>query len=117
MREAKDAGFWIVQLYVQVSLETALERNRRRHRSVPEDVLREYVSRLDDAVQKTLQVPGMVDCAIMMNNDRDDMLSSGSERWGKHLGWVQAASQKFEELFGPGHRHFEKNTDNGNGGH
>jgi predicted kinase len=38
MREAKDAGFTVVQLYVEVSLETALRRNAERERTVPEHV-------------------------------------------------------------------------------
>ena len=50
MWEAKREGFWIVQLFVRVSLRTCLERNARRERSVPEDVLRRYLEVLDGAV-------------------------------------------------------------------
>ena len=42
MRAAKRAGFDIVQLYVEVSLDTALRRNQERDRTVPEDVLVEF---------------------------------------------------------------------------
>ena len=41
MRRAKVAGFTVHLLHVAVSLETALERNAKRERTVPEQVLRE----------------------------------------------------------------------------
>lgn len=41
IQQAKAAGYRIQILYVQVTLETALERNAARERTVPESVLRE----------------------------------------------------------------------------
>ena len=105
MREAKEAGFTIVQLYVEVSLETALRRNKERDRNVPEAVLTEYLDRLDGAVEATMAVTNLVDTAIMMNNDNDDEFKSGVDRWGNRFDWVVATSRKHEALFGPGFRH------------
>ena len=105
MREAKDAGFTVVQLYVEVSLETALRRNAERERTVPEHVLAAYLDRLDGAVEATMSAPDLVDTAIVMNNDSDDEFQSGVDRWGKRFDWVVATSRKHEALFGPGFRH------------
>ena len=80
MWEAKTAGFWITQLYVQVSLATSLRRNLQRNRTVPEDVLRSYVDKLDDAVHAVSAEPGLVDEAIAMDNNRDDEHQSEAER-------------------------------------
>lgn len=41
MRRAKAAGFEVGLLYVAVSLETALERNAARERTIPEEIIRE----------------------------------------------------------------------------
>jgi predicted kinase len=105
MREAREAGFDIVQLYVEVSLETALRRNQQRDRTVPEEVLKEYLDRLDSAVEATVQHPdGLVDTAIAMNNDLDDDLSA-EVRFGRHTDWIHRTSLKHEALFGRGWRH------------
>ena len=99
MWEAKAAGFWITQLYVQVSLATSLRRNLQRNRTVPEDVLRSYVDKLDDAVHAVSAEPGLVDEAIAMDNNRDDEHQSEAERWGQHLDWVQDRSKKHSVMF------------------
>ena len=106
MREAREAGFDVVQLYVEVSLETALRRNQQRDRTVPEEVLKEYLDRLDSAVEATVQHPdGLVDAAIAMNNDLDDDFNTDSTRFGRHAEWIASTSQKHEALFGRGWRH------------
>ena len=46
----------IVHLYVQVSVDTALERNSRRKRRVPDEVLRKYIEELPDAVYSVIVV-------------------------------------------------------------
>ena len=81
MREAKAAGFWVVKLYVRVSLGTALARNTRRERSVPESVLSRYVDELEAAVAAVVSEPDLVDEFIRLDNDQDDGLL-GFERWG-----------------------------------
>ena len=80
LRQAKEAGFWTVKLYVQVSLETALERNCRRERRVPRDVLETYCVELDAAVKEVV-ASGFVDEYIEFNNDSDDG-KDGRTRWG-----------------------------------
>lgn len=57
MQAAKDGGFWIVKLYVQVSFETSLARNAKRESTVPRDVLATYVEQLDDAVKAVTAAP------------------------------------------------------------
>ena len=100
MWEAKNAGYWVTQLYVSVSLETAIRRNTLRERTVPEDVLRGYIDRLDAAVREVSAEPGLVDEHIAMDNDREDEHASEEARWGVHLDWVQSASRRYEGLFG-----------------
>ena len=80
LRQAKEAGFWTVKLYVQVSLETALERNSRRERQVPREVLETYTLELDEAVKEVV-ASGFVDEYIEFNNDGDDG-KDGRTRWG-----------------------------------
>ena len=99
MWDAKRAGFWVTHVFVQVSLETCLRRNRQRERRVPEDVLRDYISRLEGAVKEVSHEPGLVDEMIAMNNDREDEHSSEEDRWGEHLDWVQATSRRHGALF------------------
>lgn len=41
-------GYDTAMLYVETSLETAIERNRRRERQVPEDVLRDMYSKIKE---------------------------------------------------------------------
>ena len=55
MQDAKDAGFWIVLLYVKVNVETALRRNARRNRKVPEEELVAYVPTVSHAVDEVLK--------------------------------------------------------------
>lgn len=51
MKMARAAGYHVNMLYVRVSLDTALERNRQRARSVPERALVNYFHRIDRAVR------------------------------------------------------------------
>ena len=87
MTQAKDAGFWIVQLYVQVSFETAVLRNEKRKRSVPINVLKEYCEELEYSIDAVLDVNGLIDEYVIFHNDRDDNLTSKS-RWGKYENYV-----------------------------
>mmetsp|Transcript_31072 Transcript_31072/g.93305 ORF Transcript_31072/g.93305 Transcript_31072/m.93305 type:complete len:276 (-) Transcript_31072:24-851(-) len=106
MRAAKKAGFDIVQLYVEVSLETALRRNSERDRTVPEEVLAEYLARLDSAVEATVRhEERLVDAAIAMNNDIDDAHGSEQDRFGGQAKRVEEVSRKHEALFGAGYAH------------
>ena len=87
MREAREAGFDVVQLYVEVSWRQPCGRNQQRDRTVPEEVLKEYLDRLDSAVEATVQHPdGLVDAAIAMNNDLDDDFNTDASRFGRHAG-------------------------------
>lgn len=60
MNQAREAGFFVVKLYVKVSVDTALARNAKRQRRVPDDILRRYVAELDQAVQAVVDA-GVVD--------------------------------------------------------
>lgn len=91
MNEAKNAGFWIVLLYVNVNVETALRRNARRNRKVPEEELVAYVPAVSTAVEKVLQTP-LVDEFIELNNDEDDKLTD-EERWGRFQERIKEESQ------------------------
>ncbi len=87
----------IVHLYVQVSVDTALERNSRRKRRVPDEVLRKYIEELPDAVYSVMDERGLVDEFIQFNNDREDERSE-RERWGQHFQLVSENSSKRETL-------------------
>jgi predicted ABC-type ATPase len=94
MREAKDQGWWIVQLYVRVRLETALTRNASRQRRVPEDVLRAYCSQLERSISEVRAVPDLVDELVLFDNDQDDG-RRGADRWGAAADrvWRQSKSR------------------------
>ena len=96
MTQAKDAGFWIVQLYVQVSFETAVLRNEKRKRSVPINVLKEYCEELEYSIDAVLDVNGLIDEYVIFHNDRDDNLTSKS-RWGKYENYVWKKSEMREK--------------------
>ena len=81
MQEAKNAGFWVVQLFVRVSLDTALARNASRQRSVPHGVLSRYVDELEAAVASVVSEPDLVNEYICLDNEHDDGLL-GFQRWG-----------------------------------
>ena len=100
MREAKAAGYWTTLLYVHVSLETCIRRNRQRERQVPEPVLRDYLSRLDAAVQAVREdEAGLVDEVVAIDNDRPDEFSDEESRWGRHLDMMRNKSRKAALLF------------------
>lgn len=97
MKMAKDAGFWVVNLYVKVSADTAMLRNDRRQRRVPEDYLREYVDKLDDAVMSYCNDPALCDEHIVWNNDEDDG-KHGKGRWNDAYDAVWGKSQLRQEV-------------------
>eukprot|EP00966_Prymnesium_polylepis_P277138 6403124-Prymnesium_polylepis.1 len=99
MWEAKRAGFWVVQLYVKVSVGVCLQRNARRERSVPEETLRRYVEELDGAVQAVRAEDGLIDEIIEMDNEREDDHTSEQDRWGKHYAYIRELSLKHQAIF------------------
>ncbi|KAJ8599594.1 hypothetical protein CTAYLR_004709 [Chrysophaeum taylorii] len=75
---AKHHGLATVLLYVNVTIETALRRNERRRRVVPEDRLRDYRALSEIARER---VAPAVDCYEVINNDvdvpdRDDQIAA-----------------------------------------
>eukprot|EP00939_MAST-03C_sp_MAST-3C-sp1_P002415 g2415.t1 len=98
MRMAKDAGFWIANLFVKVCLETAIRRNQLRSRKVPEDVLLDYVNKLDDAVQALYDAPHLCDEMLEYENDGDDG-KSARERWGDHYDSVWQSTVVRKAIF------------------
>ena len=95
MRAAKDAGFWVVNLFVKVSLETAMIRNKRRKRTVPDHILREYVEKLPESVSAITNAPGLCDEMLEYSNDDDDG-QSARDRWGSFYDevWRNSALRK-----------------------
>jgi hypothetical protein len=88
-------GLQIVHLYVQVSFETALERNSRRKRRVPDEIIRKYIEELPDAVHSVMEEDGLVDEFIQFNNNREDERTE-HERWGQYFRVIQENSSKRE---------------------
>ena len=72
-------------LHVDVSLETALARNAKRHRRVPEDVLAQYARLIADAVEVEAAHADEVE---VFDNNADDGLV-GRQRWGKEYARMQ----------------------------
>ena len=99
MREAKAAGFWLVQLYVKVSLRVCLERNARRERSVPEEVLCRYMSEIEGAVKAVRTHEDLIDELIEVDNEREDEHTSENERWGRHYEYVREVSRRHGAMF------------------
>lgn len=66
MLEAKEHGFKIVLVYVFAPLEVCLERNAKRDRSVPEDVVREIWNEVQESWNKLKNLP-IVDTAKEIN--------------------------------------------------
>ena len=79
MWDAKHAGFWVIQLYVHVTLDTCIDRNQKRDRTVPEDILRGYVEKLDAAVTELRNEPGLVDEFIAVS-----LYTGRRPSWQKH---------------------------------
>lgn len=74
MRFARAHGYAVGLLYVRVTLETALRRNLCRRRQVPEDILRTYYTRVDEAY--ALERPE-ADHVWVVDNDEDNQECTG----------------------------------------
>lgn len=66
IQDAKALNYKVELCYVKVSLSTALYRNSKRERVVPEDLIREKFSLLPIALDV---LSGYVDSYIIVNND------------------------------------------------
>ena len=66
---------------------------------MPEDVIRDYVDKLEDAVVAVREELGLVDVSLAMNNDIHDEHETDHERWGEHLDCVQKASKTQSAIF------------------
>ncbi|KAJ1455630.1 FAD-linked oxidoreductase-like protein [Pelagophyceae sp. CCMP2097] len=99
IKQAKEAGFWVVLLYVQVSAETALDRNNQRHRKVPEQAINAYITKLQGAVDAVLAEPNLVDVVLNINNDTHDKYCDEAARWGDFLPKVQSTSELHGNFF------------------
>ena len=66
IKEAQEYGFWVELCYVKVSLKTALERNAKRERHVPEYIIREKNAVIGNALE-ILQ--GYVDSFVTVVNE------------------------------------------------
>jgi len=88
MHQAREAGYWIRLLHIRVSLATALERNSRRHRRVPNHVLEQYQDELEAAIDA--EKPH-ADEFIIHDNDEDDGWT-GRQRWES---WYDIYNERF----------------------
>lgn len=68
MGEAKRAGFKVKILYVRTSLETALERNQQRDRTVDTAIIHRKYQEITESWGRLSQSP-LVDHAEIVNND------------------------------------------------
>ena len=71
MQLSRDAGFQNICMWVSVTFETAMRRNLKRKRQVPEDVMRSYVSKMDHAVAE-MQNDALCDQFWTLDNNADD---------------------------------------------
>mmetsp|Transcript_10005 Transcript_10005/g.18802 ORF Transcript_10005/g.18802 Transcript_10005/m.18802 type:complete len:396 (+) Transcript_10005:702-1889(+) len=69
MKEAQNAGCHVILLYVKVSFETAVERNKHRERTAPNHVLKEYLEKIDGAVE---ELSHAVDEFVVYDNNEDN---------------------------------------------
>ncbi len=97
MKEARERGFWVVVVYVKVDESVCFERNERRKRKVPRDVIKSYLDRLDGAVEAVLS-EDIVDEFISLDNSEDDNKTE-EERWGTKRTVVQEKSETNASLF------------------
>ena len=79
MKLSRDAGFFNICMWVNVTFETAMERNMKRKRQVPVQVMRAYVEKMSHAVEE-MQADALVDQFWTLDNNADDG-KSGIERW------------------------------------
>jgi len=68
IQAAQRAGFYVIILWVKVTLDTARRRNLNRIRRVPDNVLREYMGQVEETVRKLTRI---ADEVIMYENDVD----------------------------------------------
>lgn len=66
IRELKANGYEVTLLYVRVRLETSLERNAKRERSVPEEIIYECYETIAESFE---MVSGLADNVKVVNND------------------------------------------------
>ena len=59
----------MILLYVRVTLETSIERNKRRNRCVPNEVLQDYSDKMEDAVDQLRMV---ADEVVFYDNNEDN---------------------------------------------
>lgn len=95
IEEAKRAGYSIELLHSHVDITTALERNSWRTRQVPEEVMREYQSKLEAAIAA---VSPFVDQYTRIDNSKSDGLT-GMQRWEQHYEAVWEQSQRYDALW------------------
>lgn len=70
MELARASGYTVTLLYVRVQIETALERNARRTRRVPDEILRRYYDRIERTFE--LEVPH-ADVVHVVENDGESL--------------------------------------------
>ena len=66
INDARELGYEIEMIYVQVKLETAIERNAKRERTVPVEVIYEKAAVIETTVQA---IGSMCDKFVTINND------------------------------------------------
>ena len=84
---------------MHVTLETCIDRNEKRDRTVPADILRSYVERLDTAVTDLRDEPGLIDEFIAVNNNRNVEHETEADRWGHVIDKVQSANRVGKSIF------------------
>uniref|UniRef100_A0A7S0DS55 Zeta toxin domain-containing protein n=1 Tax=Amorphochlora amoebiformis TaxID=1561963 RepID=A0A7S0DS55_9EUKA len=81
MRRAREAGYFVRLIHVKVSLETAIRRQKKRHRQVPKEVMKRYQEKIDRALR--FEIP-LADEYLMVDNNKDDGLTD-EQRWGTSI--------------------------------
>lgn len=69
IKEAKDLGYFVTICYVKVSLDTAIKRNRNRKRVVPENIIIEKSSILDNSIESFSKI---ADNLNIICNEKED---------------------------------------------
>ena len=94
MDDARAAGWFVKLLHVDVTLETAIARNAKRKRRVPEDVLAQYARRIAASVRVEA---AHVDEVEVFDNNADDGLV-GRQRWGKQYAKLMQGEPRLSAL-------------------
>jgi predicted kinase len=70
MEIARNAGFHVVLVYVRCSKEAIIRRTKRRERNVPNEVIEDYLERMDASIKATVDDERrLVQQVIEMDND------------------------------------------------